>query len=142
MLVYWTRIGAHKGEGRREKGGKTLFLWLIDRKQGVTKLCCEYGCLQEGRGFETLVWTMEHSVLRKDMTQYLWVIHWKKAKLANYVWVIFYSAGIYFIKVNNGNTTEVSEICSKLTIKIQEREYVLNDFENVKTSWARFKRNV
>ena len=66
----------------------------------------------------------------------------KKAELANYVWVIFYSAGIYFIKVNNGNTTEVSEICSKLTIKIQEREYVLNDFENVKTSWARFKRNV
>ena len=32
-------------------------------------------------------------------------------------------AYIYLIKVNNGNTRKVSEICSELTIKTLERRY-------------------
>ena len=34
-----------------------------------------------------------------------------------------YPAGIYLLKVNNRNTKTRSEICSKLTIKIPERDW-------------------
>ena len=32
-------------------------------------------------------------------------------------------AGIYFMKVSNGNTKTLSEICSKLTVKSAERHW-------------------
>ena len=34
-----------------------------------------------------------------------------------------FPAGIYLLKVNNGNTRAICEICSKLTIKAPERLY-------------------
>ena len=47
------------------------------------------------------------------------------------------SAGIYLLKVNNGNTRTRCEICSNLTIKMQERRqwrrsgiFIVN-FENI-----------
>ena len=35
----------------------------------------------------------------------------------------FYTAGIYLIKISNGNTSKRCEICSKLTIKTPERRH-------------------
>ena len=73
---------------------------------------------------------------------------------AHYVSAIF-SAGIYLVKTNNGNTRTMCEICSKLTIKIPEQShwhrsgvFIVNfkqishnvrvyivDFEQVNANW-------
>ena len=49
----------------------------------------------------------------------------------------FYPAGIYLLKVNNGNPRKMCEICSKLTIKTPEQRHwrssgiFIVDFEQI-----------
>ena len=76
-----------------------------------------------------------------------WMLHWS---------LIYNPANIYLFKVNNGNSRKTCEICSKLTIKTQERGhlrsgiFIVNfehishlflgvsivDFEQVNVSWV------
>ena len=57
-----------------------------------------------------------------------------------YFWRLFYPAGNYMFKVSNRNTRARCEICSKLTIKIPERHFIVWLYFSVLASLP-FSRN-
>ena len=67
------------------------------------------------------VFTMEENI----MYTYVQYVLSKPVSFSSLFEICFYPAGIYLLKVNNRNTRTRCEICSKLTIKIPERVFLL-----------------